>query len=110
MTALFYDIFLALCKKTGQKPTPAALEAGIGRSTASYWKAKWKEGVEVLPSNENARLLAEHFGVSVGFLLGQEAALPAPCQPKSQVRKMVDDRLDQMDEETLYALLKVLEA
>lgn len=107
---MFYDTFLHLCQEIGKKPTPAALEAGVGRSTVSYWKRNWQQGVEVLPNYETAQLLADYFGVPTALLLGGEAK-KASCSAagRSEIRKMLDARLDQADEDTLRAILKLLQ-
>jgi len=69
---VFYDNFVQLCEQRGVKPTRAAMETGIARSAVSHWKASWEKGIEVLPSNANAKALAVYFGVTVDRLLSLE--------------------------------------
>lgn len=66
----FYERFEELCREKGVKPTPATLEAGCSRGSASYWKKKYLEGEDALPDTRNAQALADYFGVSVDYLLG----------------------------------------
>lgn len=67
---MFYDRFIQLCEQKGVKPTRAAIENGIARSAVSNWKSNWAKGIESLPSTANANALAEYFGVSVDYLVG----------------------------------------
>lgn len=67
---MFYDRFIQLCEQKGVKPTRAAIENGIARSAVSNWKSNWTKGIESLPSTANANALAEYFGVSVDYLVG----------------------------------------
>ena len=67
---MFYDRFIQLCEQKGVKPTRAAIENGIARSAVSNWKSNWAKGIESLPSTTNANALAEYFGVSVDYLVG----------------------------------------
>lgn len=64
---MFYDIFVDLCKSKGVKPTPAALEIGLNRSTVTGWK---KNGS--VPTGEVLEKVSAYFGVSTDFLLGKE--------------------------------------
>lgn len=82
----------------------------MARSTVSYWKRNWQQGVEVVPSYETAQLLADYFGVPAALLLGGgQKKDPPPAAARSEIRKMVDARLDQVDEDTLRAILKILQ-
>ena len=63
---MFYDIFLQLCAEKGVKPTPVALAIGVSSAAA----AKWKKGAT--PSGDTLQKIAEYFGVSVDYLLGNE--------------------------------------
>jgi transcriptional regulator with XRE-family HTH domain len=60
----FYENYVRLCNAEGKKPTAVAMEVGITRATAS----RWSRGM--VPSYPNLLKLAEHFGVSVGELVG----------------------------------------
>lgn len=61
----FYNTFELLCKKKGVTPTRAARESGIAQSVASMWKKRGST-----PSGENLQKLANYFGCTVEYLLG----------------------------------------
>lgn len=63
---MFYDIFLQLCDEKGVKPTRVALDLGYSKNAAT----KWKTGS--IPSGAALQKLADYFGVSVDYLLGNE--------------------------------------
>lgn len=65
---MFYDIFLELCLANGEKPGPAAEACGINRSNVSLWKSKG-----YTPRGEALNSIADHFGVSVDYLLGKSS-------------------------------------
>lgn len=87
---MFYDTFVHLCEQKGIKPTRAAIESGIARSAVSNWKSNWENGVEVLPSNATAKVLAVYFGVSVDYLLGSEKGATPSTSEISDVLNEVD--------------------
>ena len=60
----FYENYVRLCNAEGKKPTAVADEIGITRATAS----RWSRGM--VPSYPNLLKIAEHFGISVGELVG----------------------------------------
>lgn len=79
---MFYDVFLNLCNKANIKPSKAAEECGINRSNVSLWKSKG-----YTPRGDALQALADYFGVSVDYLLGNESAPsgpPAPSRPGSK--------------------------
>lgn len=64
---MFYDVFLSLCQEKGIKPSAAAEACGINRSNVSLWKSKG-----YTPRGDALNSIAEYFGVSVDYLLGNE--------------------------------------
>lgn len=64
---MFYDVYCKLCEKNGISPTRAALEIGLSRATPTTWK---KTGNT--PQAAQLQKIAEYFGVSVDYLLGNE--------------------------------------
>ena len=68
---MFYDIFLQLCAEKGVKPTRVALDLGYSKNAATKWKAG------SIPSGAALQKLADYFGVSVDYLLGNEETSPA---------------------------------
>ncbi|MEG2857261.1 MAG: helix-turn-helix transcriptional regulator [Clostridia bacterium] len=75
---MFYDNFLQLCNKKGLKPSRVAIEAGIAKSAVSNWRYNWEKGIEVLPTNANAKAISDYFGVTVDYLFTGEQTEKAP--------------------------------
>ena len=61
---MFYEIFKKLCDERGTNPTAVALDMGISTSLTSRWKHGGKPRIETLNK------IADYFGVSVSYLLG----------------------------------------
>ena len=64
---MFYDILKELCEKRNVSPSKAATECGISRSTVTWWKQH-----KTNPNSEQVSKLADYFGVSTDYLLGNE--------------------------------------
>ena len=62
-----YSIFLELLKLTGESVADVSRATGISETTLSNWKVR-----NSTLSLKNAVLLANHFNVSVPYLMGQE--------------------------------------
>lgn len=60
----FWEIFYNLCIQNGTKPNPVAKEIGLSSATCT----QWKKGA--VPSSSSVAKIAEYFGVSVNYLLG----------------------------------------
>lgn len=60
-----YEIFELLCQQKGVTVAEVSRSTGISQSTLSNWK-KRRNNI----SAENAKKLADYFGVTVGFLMG----------------------------------------
>ena len=64
---VFYDTFKGLCANKGISCNRAATEIGLSNSTPTKWK---KTGA--MPDSKTLSMIADYFGVSVGYLLGIE--------------------------------------
>ena len=64
---MFYNIYIDLCKQKGISPSKAAEEMGFHRSSVTNWKTNG-----YTPRREILLKVAEYFGVTVDFLLGDE--------------------------------------
>lgn len=64
---MFYDVFEALCKQKGVSCKKAAEEIGLSNSITTKWK---KTGAT--PKGKTLQLIADYFGVSTDYLLGNE--------------------------------------
>ena len=65
---MFYDVFSSLCAQKGVSCKRAALEMGFSNSIAAKWKR-----TGATPNGETLSRIADYFGVSVGYLLGEES-------------------------------------
>lgn len=63
-----YDRIQALCKNKGVSGSRMCIELGLSKSTLSDIKSGRKKGV----STATAQKIASYFGVTVGYLLGEE--------------------------------------
>lgn len=62
---VFFDRFQALCDEKGVSVYRACTDIGLNRSAVAKWKAGGK------PNGTTAGKLADYFGVSTDYLLGQ---------------------------------------
>ena len=67
---MFLDRFKELCSKKGVSAYRACTDIGLNRSSV----AKWKNGS--IPNGSTLNRLADYFGVSVDYLLGNERTHP----------------------------------
>ena len=63
---MFYDRLIELCDQTGVSRTKACTDCGISRTA---WH-KWESGAT--PNGATINKFASYFGVTVGYLLGEE--------------------------------------
>lgn len=69
----FWKRFYDLCISKGTKPNTVAKELGFSSAVCT----QWKKGVQK-PSAKKVSMLAEYFGVSTDYLLGNDAS-DRPC-------------------------------
>lgn len=72
---MFYDLFCELCKKRGVSPTKATVEIGLSRTIGTKWKT-----TGATPQGETLSKIADYFGVSVDYLLGNEPKAKTPAE------------------------------
>ena len=70
-----YDRIQSLCKNKGVSGSRMCLDLGLSKSTLSDIKSGRKKGV----STATAQKIAAYFGVTVGYLLGEEEKQKAPA-------------------------------
>ena len=77
---MFYERFVALCKKHGMSPSGAATRAGFNKGTVSVWKKKFEAGMDVRPDKDVIDKICSFFKCSEAWLLGIEddAKKPTP--------------------------------
>lgn len=97
---MFYEIFKKLCDERGTNPTAVALDMGISTSLTSRWKHGGKPRIETLNK------IADYFGVSVSYLLGNvQLDLQHFAEKEKEPSPTLDPRLlsllDSMDADQL---------
>ena len=74
---MFFNRFKALCDQKNISVYRACTDIGLNRSAV----AKWKNGGK--PNGSTAAKLAEYFGVTTDYLLGQSAQLTSETVSRS---------------------------
>ena len=105
---MFYENFKKLCDERGTTPTAVALDMGISTSLTSRWKHGGKPRIETLNK------IADYFGVSVSYLLGNvQIDLQHFAEKEKEPTVTVDPKLlsliDSMSEEELADLERYAE-
>lgn len=106
---MFFDRFKQLCDAKGISIYQAAKDIGLNRSSAT----KWKNGS--VPGGETLAALAGLFGVSVGYLLGEETENAPTAVSKGDILDEVDvafygdyKELDEDDKATLRDMARIM--
>ena len=98
-----YDIFMQLMEEKGETAYRVAKDTGITQATLSRWKTG-----KVSPSIETLQVLAEYFGVTIDYLMGN-AHIDEQTPPKTQkaptlnkkderdIKKKMDEMLEIFD-------------
>lgn len=98
-----YDIFMQLMEEKGVTAYRVAKDTGITQATLSRWKTG-----KVSPSIETLQVLAEYFGVTIDYLMGN-AHIDEQTPPKTQkaptlnkkderdIKKKMDEMLEMFD-------------
>ena len=84
-----YERLSNLCQNKGIKGGRMCTDLGISKSLMTDLKSGRKKGVNA----ETAQKIASYFGVSVGYLLGEEEKEEKPAQKdelSENVKKLVD--------------------
>lgn len=63
---MFVELYTKLCRAKGVSPSKAAEQMGLSRTSV----VKWKAGS--VPTGATLNKIADYFGVSVDYLLGNE--------------------------------------
>ncbi len=71
----FWTQFESLCLARGEKPTPVVKKLGLPAGSVT----SWKNGR--VPHHGTLLKIADYFGVSVDYLLGNDTPVAAPASP-----------------------------
>lgn len=101
---MFWERFYNLCLEKGTKPLPVVKELSIATGSIT----KWKNGT--VPNGTTLQKIADHFGVTVDYLLGnEEKALPSPAQSLNETEAELVKAFRAAAPETQDAVLRVLQ-
>ena len=103
-----YDRIQALCKSKGVSGSRMCLDIGLSKSTLSDIKGGRKKGV----STATAQKIANYFGVSVGYLLGEEdkKEQPTDFDGLSEKRKALIDFAKSVPDDKAEMILRVMKS
>lgn len=109
--SIMYEKILYLCNQRGIKPGKICADTGLSRGMMTDLKMGRTKSL----SAKSAKIVADYFGVSVGYLIGEEDAETQKEQP-AFLGELSDDkiklikRLDHLSEEKIRLLLQVAES
>lgn len=105
-----HERLVALCKERGIKGGRMCTDLGISKSLMTDLKSGRKKGVNA----ETAQKLATYFGVSVGYLLGEEEKDAKKEQPiedgLSEKRKALMQFAMEVPEDKAEMMLRVMKS
>ena len=90
---MFYQRYLELCEKSGERPYSLVLKLGAKSNSIVD---QWKKGSS--PRPEMLKKIADYFGVSIGYLMGLEEEKPA-LPKESELDSALVSRLVQLSPE-----------
>lgn len=85
---MFYDIYSELCLKRNKSVYKVCTEIGLNRSAV----AKWKTGA--VPNGKTLSAIADYFGVSIDYLLGDDDKEKTPLDASKKVIS-IEERTEQ---------------
>ena len=98
-----YNKFDSLCAKIGKSPSAVAIELGIAKSTVSGWKSG-RNGA----TNATLKKIADYFGVTVDYLLGNEEKEKTP-EPKTEQERLDEKVLELLHQHSLDAQSAIID-
>lgn len=101
-----YENIISLCDKKGIKGGKMCTDIGMSKGILTDLKMGRQSGI----STANAQKIANYFGVSVGYLLGEDEKKEQPTEygELSEKRKAFIDKVMQMSDADLDRLDKIL--
>ena len=71
---MFLEIFEKLCAAKKVSPNKALADIGMSNATYTNWKKRGST-----PQGKNLQKIADYFGVTTGYLLGEKPDTPTPA-------------------------------
>lgn len=103
---MFKEIFIKLCVEKGVSPSSVVKKIGISSAAFSQWTD------ETVPRKTTLLKIADYFGVSVGYLLGEEEKEKEPIVEDefSESRKKLIDFASSVPEDKVDLILRVMQS
>jgi transcriptional regulator with XRE-family HTH domain len=106
-----YENIITLCEEKGIKGGKMCTDIGMSKGILTDLKMGRQAGI----SAANAQKIASYFGVSVGYLLGEEERTPAPEQEPiqddvSDKRQMLIDFAKTVPEDKVEMIMRVIQS
>lgn len=86
-----FEVFDRLCTEKGKSQSAAAEEAGVSKNAIGRWRSG-----EVVPSKASVKKIADYFGVSVGYLLGDEKQKNPTTENDSGISKEKSELIEKI--------------
>lgn len=80
---MFWVMYVSLCRSVGKSPNAVAQSLGCSTGTVTWWK-KGRT-----PHPETLKKIADYFGVSVDYLLGNEKQSEAPAPADTEMQDVI---------------------
>ena len=90
---MYYEIFEKLCKNNGTNPSRVSKATGISTATLT----SWKKG-DYTPKSDKLQKIADHFGVSLGYLMEMEEEEPNAVDKENNPIVLDDEALELLEE------------
>ena len=102
-----YERILFLCNQKGIKPGKLCADTGLSRSFMSEMKAGRTKEL----SAKNAHIVADYFGVTVGYLLGEEETKKSPDELRlTEGEKLLIDLFRKVPEDRQQLVIQMIRA
>lgn len=101
--ATLYENIIALCQSRGIKGGKMCTDIGISKSTMTELKMGRKKGL----SAEYAQKIASYFGVTVGYLLGEEDKPTAQGDGLSEKKQELINCIKALPDDNILTLLQI---
>ena len=98
---MFYDRFEELCRNKGVKPSKAAIDAGINKSTVTYWK----KTPDFKPNGAVIEKLSKYFGITRAELLGEQKERPL-INNDEELTEYLEELRERSDMRMLFSVTK----
>ena len=81
---MFLEIFESLCAEKKVSPNKALADIGMSNAIYTNWKKRGST-----PQGKNLQKIADYFGVSAGYLLGEKPDIHAPSIENPLIAEIV---------------------